>query len=86
LPPWKAEFLKVDVPTTARPHELMVAEITVLNAGELTWSRRNITNNNWPTLNLGSHLLGADGVMIEFDHHRVQVPREVARVPLQVVP
>jgi hypothetical protein len=77
LPPWKAKFLKLDVPAIARPGELMIGEITVLNAGELTWSRRNNTNRDWPVLNLGGHLLDADGAMIEFDYHRVQLPRRI---------
>jgi hypothetical protein len=77
LPPWKVEFLDLDVPSTARPRELLIAEIRVKNSGELTWSRRNNTNREWPTLNLGCHLLDARGNMVDYDYHRVQIPRRV---------
>ena len=35
LPPWKAEFLRIDMPAAARAGEELVAEITVMNTGML---------------------------------------------------
>jgi glycosyltransferase involved in cell wall biosynthesis len=75
LPPWKAEFLKIDVPARARADQPLIAEITVMNSGVLAWSRRNSTNNNWPILCLGNHLLDANGRLLELDRDRVELPR-----------
>ena len=77
LPSWKATFFKLDIPAVARPRELLAAEITVSNAGELAWSRRSITNRDWPVLNLGAHLLDARARVIEPDYYRVALPRTV---------
>jgi len=77
LPPWKASFLTIDMPTTAKAGMALIAEITVMNSGVLAWSRRNSTNNNWPILQLGNHLLDDKGQMLEFDRDRVEVPRFV---------
>lgn len=77
LPPWKADFLRIDMPATARAGEALVAEVTVMNTGVLAWSRPSSTNNGWPTLHLGSHLLDANGETLEFDRDRIGLPRFV---------
>ena len=77
LPPWKAQVVRLDLPATAEPGEALAGEITLLNTGVLSWSRRAETNRNWPILHLGGHLLDADGGILDFDYHRVQLPRRV---------
>ena len=77
LPPWKARFLSVDCPTTARDGELLLAQATVMNTGELAWPRPSTTNHRWPLLNLANHLLDARGEMLEFDRDRIGIPRLV---------
>ena len=70
-------MVRIDLPATAQPGEALAGEITLLNTGVLTWSRRGKTNRDWPILRLGCHLLDADGGIVDFDYHRLPLPRRV---------
>lgn len=73
-PPWGSTIIEIDMPSSARPGEILVALVTVQNRGKLAWIPPSA---RWPTLQLGYHLLGSDGGMIVLDGGRTPVPRFV---------
>lgn len=77
LPPWKAEFLNVDLAARVAPNQSLMAIVTVRNVGGLAWTRPAFTNQDWPVLGLGCHLLDDDCRMLKFEQGRAPIHRTV---------
>jgi hypothetical protein len=67
---WRCEITSIDAPATATPGEQLLLTVNVRNTGTLSWVPAGLGRVR---LNLGNHLLDANGTVLKFDRDRSPV-------------
>ncbi len=75
LAPWRAEVMAVTMPSTCRPGDRLIAEVSARNIGGLAWTP---PDGLWPNLQLGAHVLHENAAVPAVDAARAPMPRFVA--------